>query len=985
MQTSQPLAFGTLLRRYRIAASLTQEELAARAGISLRSLGDMERGVVHTPRKDTLALLADALALSPQERAALAEAARRLSTPVTSVPTPVVPSAPPFVGRTRELALLERHIEGAAAGVTLALLLLAGEPGIGKTRLLHAAAPRAVAQGWCVLEGGCQRRGGHEPYAPILGALQRHLRALTHAQLRRELAGCAWLVRLLPELASGPIEPLPAWTLSPEQERRLMVAAVGQFLSNAASTAGTLLLLDDLQWADPDALDLLMVLVRQAAEVPVRVIGAYRDTEVRPGDPLGVMLADLAHAGLAVHHTLNPLTPEEATHLLAGLLANIEDVDPAQQQQVVQRAGGVPFFLVSYARGLQAGAGRAVPWDLAQGLRQRVAALPGGAQEVLGMAAVIGRVVSRRLLLAVATRGEDEVLAALEAACAAQLLREEGTEAYHFQHDVTREVVEADLGAARRVALHRRVAEALERDFGTGGTPGMAPVEMLAYHYARSDVQEKAVTYLEQAGEWAHAQYANAAAEGYYQDLVDRLDKMGHTLDAARIRVRLGGVLRTQARYEQGMAVLEQAAETYRAGSDMDALGRVIAQLGRLYVTQVRAAEGIRRLQPLREIVEAGGPSRGLAVAEGAFAHLFYTVGRYDEQLAASERAANLAQGLDDDRILAEAEDRRGLALLMLSRVEEALQALESARRVAEAAGDLDSLRRALNNLAGIHRDRGEFDSARLYNKLALAVADQQGDPAQIATLTAYRGEIAFFAGDWELAREDCERALSLSRQIGSSWVSPWPLLHLARLYLATGAWETASSHLMDKVVATHASQVLWVRRLASGLLAECDVLMGRPDAARARLLPLLDRPGQEEWNVTALLPVLAWAHLELGALSQAEGTLAQALRRARAGNHRLALAEALRVQALLTLRRRQEADAEHTVEEGLALARRMPQPYAEGRLLHLYGLLYVQKGERRPAREHLETAQAIFQQLGARKDIERVQQDLAAPYAPKR
>src|SRR5947208_15704594 len=112
MDSVQSVAFGTLLRRARLAAGLTQEELAERAGLSRRSLGDMERGVVHTPRKDTVTLLTAALALDPQDRAALAEAARRLGTLVAPVPRPVVPSAPPFVGRGRELALLERHLGG---------------------------------------------------------------------------------------------------------------------------------------------------------------------------------------------------------------------------------------------------------------------------------------------------------------------------------------------------------------------------------------------------------------------------------------------------------------------------------------------------------------------------------------------------------------------------------------------------------------------------------------------------------------------------------------------------------------------------------------------------------------------------------------------------------------------------------------------------------------------------------------------------------
>ena len=112
METVQCVAFGTLLRRYRIAAGLTQEELAERAGLSGRTIGDMERGVGHTPRKDTVALLAEALALSPQDRVVFAEAARRLGAAAAPVPGPAVTSAPPFVGRARELALHRRRTHG---------------------------------------------------------------------------------------------------------------------------------------------------------------------------------------------------------------------------------------------------------------------------------------------------------------------------------------------------------------------------------------------------------------------------------------------------------------------------------------------------------------------------------------------------------------------------------------------------------------------------------------------------------------------------------------------------------------------------------------------------------------------------------------------------------------------------------------------------------------------------------------------------------
>src|SRR5438477_5512861 len=178
MNRAHPHSFGALLRGYREAAGLTQEELAERAALSPRGLIYLERGA-RRPYPDTVRRLAAALALSPRDRAAFEAAARgdddRVAPPLPSFASahPAV-VAPRLVGRVRELDLLGRHLapDGAAA-VPPPVLLLAGEPGIGKSRLLGEAAQRGGGHGWRVLEGGCQRRGGQEPYAPTLGGLQR--------------------------------------------------------------------------------------------------------------------------------------------------------------------------------------------------------------------------------------------------------------------------------------------------------------------------------------------------------------------------------------------------------------------------------------------------------------------------------------------------------------------------------------------------------------------------------------------------------------------------------------------------------------------------------------------------------------------------------------------------------------------------------------------------------------------------------------------
>ncbi len=962
MDAPNSVAFGTLLRRHRIAAGLTQEELAERAGVSARSIGDMERGVIHTPRKDTVTRLAAALALSPADRAALVEAARRLGASAVPAPSPGGMSAPPFVGRARELDLLERHL----AGEEPPLLLLAGEPGIGKTRLLHAAIPRAAARGLRALEGGCHRRGGQEPYAPILGALQRHVRNQRPAHLRAELQGCAWLVRLLPELAAGPIPPLPAWHLTPPHEQRLMRDAVVRFLANVAGPAGTLLVLDDLQWAGQDALDLLATLVRAAGDVPLRLLGAYRDTEVQAQDPLAVLLADLAHAGLAARRLLGPLTPPEAAQLWDGLVADEADEAGALRERVLQRAGGVPFFVVSCARarrwaGPEEGEAVAVPWDIAQSVRQRVAALPARARELLDVAAVAGREVRPPLLAAVAGQAEQDALVALDAASHARLLVDAGADTYQFAHDVIREVVEADLGAARQTVLHRWVAEALEQQ------QEPLPVELLAYHYTRGGVREKAIAYLEQAGDRAQARYAAAAAAGYYRELVACLEEMGRARDAAHAREKLGTALDMMARYDEALEVLERAAATFQALGDRDALARALARIGRAHAGRDTPDAGLARIQPLLSTLGEGDPSPGMAALYAALTWLFLAANRYAESVAAATQAADMARALGNERILADAEVRRGRALTELGHLEEGRRAAEGALPLVEAVGDLSTLGRLCNNLGDIYKLQGAFDQSRRYRERALTLNEQIGELIGIRWALAGLGELLFLRGEWEAARVYLEQAVEVTRATGWSLLAGIPLVDLAELHAARGEWELAARYLDgfedDPKVGPRAQR----------LLAERDLLEGRSAAARGRLTRFLDGVGWEKRYLSDLLPLLAWAHLELGDMAQASDLVARAVAYARAETHRLGLVEALWVQALVASAQEEWAEAERAVVEGLALARSLPYPYAEGRHLHVSGSMHRQKGELELARQRLAEARTLFRRLGACRDVERV------------
>jgi tetratricopeptide (TPR) repeat protein len=886
---------------------------------------------------------------------------------------------PPLAGRNVEQDLLLRHLEGGGPPV----LVLAGEPGMGKTRLLDEAIRRASMRGWTTLHGGCRRHGGQESYAPILDALEDHIRRQRRASLRSQLRGCMWLVRLLPELAHVGIGPLPIFSLPPERERRLVFGAVARFLYQIAGPAGTLLVLDDLQWAGSDAIDLLVTLAQASADesTPVRVIGAYRHTDLAANAPLATALADLASAGLALQHDVRPLALGDARRLLEGVLSNHAALTLEQQDLLVRRTGGVPFFIVSCAQGLRDGGQRddgdnALPWTLVQSIRQRIAALPVASQEVLQAAATIGRDAPRALLACALSQPDQVLLEAVEAACAARLLEERGDHV-GFVHDVIWEVVETDLSATRRALLHRKIALALEH------TRDEHAAELLAHHFERAGLPERALPYLELAGDRARARLAHGTAADHYRALANRLEQIGRSQDAARIREKLGAVLTAMGQYGAALHALELAVVADRAAGDVESVGRVSAQVGQVYMRRGAANEGIERLRELLPLLQTAGPSHGLAALCAALAHLLFVSGRYAEQIEIAIEAATVARSIGDDRILAEAEGRHGVALLILGRLDEALAMLQAAAGDATRAGDLDSLCRALSNIGVIHFIRGEFTRARPYRERALATARLQGDPFAIARTLANRGEGALYAGQWSNARADFTLALAQIAEIDENGAAAYPMLDLATLCLVEGHLEEMARHAGEAAAVAERSGDLQAIRWAATLLAEGDILSGAPDRAITRLDPLRDRPGLEETDVTYLLPTLAWARLEMGEQAGAEELAAHAVDRARSQRNLVILVEALRVRALVACHALQWEIAASCVYEGLALARAMPYPYAQARLLHVSSMVQeagAMSGD--ASSKLLHEALALFERLGARADADRARSDLASlPY----
>jgi tetratricopeptide (TPR) repeat protein len=327
---------------------------------------------------------------------------------------------------------------------------------------------------------------------------------------------------------------------------------------------------------------------------------------------------------------------------------------------------------------------------------------------------------------------------------------------------------------------------------------------------------------------------------------------------------------------------------------------------------------------------------------------------------------------------------RRGTALIHLGHLHEALRILVGALRRVEAAGDLGTLWLTLNNLGSLTSRLGEFEQTRQYAERALEVAERIGNPSHISFILGNLGDILTSRGDWDAARDSLARGVEVARAAGPGTRSrvsdvATPLAFLGQLDLRRGDWEEASRLLAEALAAAEESEDRQGREIAQAGLAELDVLAGRAEQAVARLEPLL----ADDAALGLLLPILAWAYLETGneeSMRRAAELAAEAVSRGREqpGEY---LVEPLWMQGMVLVRQGRSKEAQAVLQEGLGLARSLPHPYAEARILYQLGTMprvWADREAGAGARERLHEALVIFQRLGAKKDIERTEQALA-------
>jgi hypothetical protein len=323
-----------------------------------------------------------------------------------------------------------------------------------------------------VLQGMVASGGQQQARDPVVDAVRHVVAARSPVLLRRDLQGCAWLVRVLPELAVGPLEPLPSAAVPGEQESELVARAILRFLANTARPGGTLLTLDSLHLADAPALELLAKLVRSAGEIPLRIIGAFRDSQSARQASLSSVLGHLAHEQRVRHLSMGALSRRDTGALLSELAVG-QRLTASTLNHLFRETGGVPFYVVAVAAEIERMDGapslRHVPWPIRQSVRARIDALASSGP-VLEAIAVAGGQASFPLLAALCGVPESDVLVALEYLIDVHLVVEDG-QAYRFAYGVIGSVVDADLSHARRTLMRRRLAATVPSGTRLPGAP----------------------------------------------------------------------------------------------------------------------------------------------------------------------------------------------------------------------------------------------------------------------------------------------------------------------------------------------------------------------------------------------------------------------------------------------------------------------------------------------------------------------------------
>ncbi|MGV9451469.1 helix-turn-helix transcriptional regulator [Streptomyces sp. NPDC003635] len=779
--------------------------------------------------------------------------------------------SPVFVGRADELQTLNDALARAGAAGEPQALLVGGEAGVGKTRLVEEFASAAARDGAVVALGGCVEIGADGlPFAPFSTAL----RALRH-ELPGELAEATAgqeeeLARLLPELGETGSQRYD------ENGMARLFELTARLLERVAADRTVVLALEDLHWADASTRHLLAYLLRTLRTGRLVVLATYRSDDIHRRHPLRPLLAELDRLRTVRRIELARFSRAEVGRQIAGILAG--EPDPGTVDEIFERSDGNAFFVEELAVAAHEGCCTGLTDSLRDLLLVRVEALPESAQRVARIVAEGGSTVEYRLLAAVARLAEDDLIEALRAAVNASILTPAPAgDGYRFRHSLVREAVGDDLLPGERSRLNRAYAEALETD------PSLVPADervmRLASYWYHAHDPAKALPAVLDASVTARRRHAHAEQLRLLERAMELWDTAPaevratlRPLDYAEAYPPCGcDPATTPLRYLDLMAEAAVAGRlcgereralkiTKRALHLLDGEGDPLRaawfwiQRSRLVQAQARG-DGWQEIATAQELVRGLPPSEVHAEVLATVAGWAMVHSPGPEAMTAAERAVEYARMVGATDIELNARLTLGGLLVDAGDIETGLTVMSEVRQQSVRAGVPSVLGRSHINLASALEGIGRSEEAVAVARDGLRLAQERGLTDSEAWLWANLAEALISLGHWEEAAQ----AAVTAQRTGQVAKPRGCAAHcLGTLALARGRVEEAARHLAHGRAAygTHdpmPQNDLPVSRLAIALAAA----QGRLPDARAELARTLEtgfQPGTQRYAWPLLL-----------------------------------------------------------------------------------------------------------------------------------
>ena len=923
-----------------------------------------------------------------------------------------------LIGRVAELHQLNANLRAARSG-EFRLVLLAGEAGIGKTRVLDEFLDRVQRDDVLVLAGAClPLESATLPYAPIVDALHELVHATPPAELDALLGPARGdLARLLPELAADtPGSPPPA---EREARTRFFEHLLG-FLERAAASRPIVVALEDVHWADVASRDLLRFLVRGLRRSPVLMVLTMRTDEPSRGGGSSFP-AELARVGGAVRIEL-PRFNEGEVRALASELTGSEP-SSGLVRRLTDRSDGIPFVVEQLVDADQVSG--TVPPTLTDTVRVRVRRMSPAGRTVLGVAAACGRRVDDSLVAVVSGLDPQQVEAGLAEAVRAGILTPVavgGVVRYEFRHALLREVIDMGLQLAERKRMHRAAAETLDqRAIAETGVREGTSAE-LAHHWEAAEEWERAFLAHIEAAREAERLYAWSAAVHHAEralDLADRVDPVGAAgVDRGELLHRAADEAYFAGDHDQAIAwgreaIALVADDSPRAGAYHERLRWYLWDAGDRQGAMASAEEALR-------LIPTDPPSRALASILAQMASAQMHAGQPTEAMATAEHALAVARETDALADIGQSLGILGWIHVVRGDVDEGLANLDEAVAVAARSRDVTGLALGSALISDMRWWLGRDEDAR-----DAAVVGYER-VVEMGLLRTYGGVLLGHAararialGDWDQADADVAQALEhedgpgseastgspgaepggrrgsgggrrTSRRVGRP--AHWPRINRARLRTLRAAWAESSEDLLEarsfeaangpteyavELLAAEAEHAAWRGDLASARAAIDQLAELPPTApfgpahARAVVFGLMAE-GDEAEHARAS----ANSARESEARERAD-RLATTLREATAGAPHLLQAPSWVAMACLAeaelARAAGTATAETWIEQAEAWDRAARPLEAAYAFHHAARQLMLDRFRHSQGREMLEDVRARADALGAACLIERL------------